>query len=235
MACDEALLADLERGGSTPTLRFYGWASPAVSLGRHQPAPDPEALARLAALGLEWVRRPTGGRAVFHGPPAAELTYSIAARLDDPALGGSAAAAYQRIHEGLSAGLERLGVPAALAPRSPSSRRGRGIRPTSRLACFGASVPWEITAGGRKLVGSAQLRGRVAFLQHGSIPLAGHQRELEEVWPGSLDPGTVTNVSQAAGCPVSFQEAAAALTLGFAAALGIELMRPGERPMRWRG
>ena len=220
MAVDEELLAAVERGGAPPILRLFGWSPPAVSLGRHQPDPDAVALARLAARGVDCVRRPTGGRAVYHGPPDAEITYSVVAPLDDPALAGGLAVAYRRIHEAVAMGLETLGARVELAPRS------RAIRPTSRLACFAASVPWEITAGGRKLVGSAQRRGRTAFLQHGSIPLGGDQEVLREAWPDSLAPDAATTLAEAAGRAVGYDEAASALASGFRIRLGVELRRP---------
>jgi lipoate-protein ligase A len=223
MALDEALLAAVERGTFPPVLRLYGWDPPAVSLGRHQPDPDPKALARLEALGVDWVRRPTGGRAVYHGTPDKELTYSVIARLAEPPLAGGLALAYLRIHEALAAGLARLGARTTLAARVYRPR----IRPVSRLACFAASVPGEIMSDGRKLVGSAQRRDRKALLQHGSIPLAGDQRALEEAWPGALEPGTSTTVSSAAGRRVCFVEAASAIAAGVAETLGVELT-PGE-------
>lgn len=231
MACDRVVLAAVERGAAPATLRLYGWSPPAVSLGRHQLDPDGAAAIRLAALGVDWVRRPTGGRAVWHGPPSDELTYTVVARLDDPALAGGLGAAYRRIHQGLAAGLARLGVAAALAPRARV--RTVAIRPTSRVACFAASVPSEITVAGRKLVGSAQRRGRTALLQHGSIPLAGDQRVLDLAWPGSLAGDAATTVSAAAGRAVGPAEAARAIAGGLRAILAIALepgeLGPGER------
>ena len=223
MACDRAVFDAVERGAAPATLRLYGWSPPAVSLGRHQPDPDGAAALRLATLGVDWVRRPTGGRAVWHGPPAEELTYSVVARLDDPALPGGLGAAYRRIHEGVAAGLACLGVSAGLAPRA----RAVAIRPTSRIACFAASVPSEITVAGRKLVGSAQRRGRTALLQHGSIPLAGDQRVLEVAWPGSLAVDAATTVSVAAGRTIGPVEAAGAIAAGIREILAITL-EPGE-------
>ena len=53
MAVDAALLAEVERGASPPTIRFYSWSPPAVSIGFHQPDPAPAEAARIAA----WTRR----------------------------------------------------------------------------------------------------------------------------------------------------------------------------------
>lgn len=225
MACDRAVLDAVEREQAPPTLRLYGWDPPAVSIGRHQSDPDPEAARALAAYGVTWVRRPTGGRAVYHGPPADELTYSVVAPIGVPPFEAGGRDAYRQIHAGLAAGLRALGVDAQLAP-GPGERSGgmeRPLRPASRLACFAASVPHEITAEGRKLLGSAQRRTRGAFLQHGSLPLAGDQRILEEVWPGSLDPARWTTVASAAG-RVDFASAGAALARAFSRALNVRLV-----------
>lgn len=227
MACDAALHASADATDSSPTLRFYGWDPPAVSLGHHQPDPAPDEAARLRALEVDWVRRPTGGRAVYHGGPDKELTYSVAAPLGEAAFSAGLADSYRRIHAAIAAALARLGAPVELAPRSVSRNhldgRAEFIRPTSRRACFAATVPWEIASGGRKLVGSAQRRSRRALLQHGSIPLAGDQALLSEIWPDSLEPGRTTTVSAAVGRPVGFAELAASLAAAFEKSLGAEL------------
>ena len=54
MAIDQAIAEACAAGESLPTLRFYRWQPPAVSLGRHQAAEDVD-LARIAALGYELV------------------------------------------------------------------------------------------------------------------------------------------------------------------------------------
>lgn len=227
MACDAALLAAVGRGLAPPTVRFYAWAPPAISLGHHQSEPGPAAAAVLAARGVAWVRRPTGGRAVYHGPASEELTYSVVAPIGLPPLAGGLADAYRRIHAALAAGLRRLGVPARLAPRTTRGAPGRdrpaAVGPTSRLACFAASAPYEITAGGRKLLGSAQRRARRAFLQHGSLPLTGDQRILRETWPGSLDPGHWTTLAAAAGTRFDFDRVAVALAQSLARTLNVSL------------
>ena len=112
--------------------------------------------------GIPWVRRPTGGKAVWHEH---EVTYAVAAPI---AVFGSLRDAYRQIHERLAAALRSLGIPTSLAPYRPTVRPSDG--PTS---CFAAPVGGEIIVRGRKVVGSAQVRRRDAFLQHGSILLDG--------------------------------------------------------------
>src|SRR5436309_414428 len=74
MALDEALLAVHEAGATLPTLRVYSWCQPTLSLGYAQNARQEVDLAACQAQGVAVVRRPTGGRAVFHDQ---EVTYSV--------------------------------------------------------------------------------------------------------------------------------------------------------------
>src|SRR5512142_460873 len=121
MAIDEAIGRAVAERVTAPTLRFYAWAPPCVSLGRNQPLEAVDA-ARCAARGYAIVRRPTGGRAILHTD---ELTYSIAAPDDHPLMAGMVLDAYLRISHGLVAGLRRLGIEAEEAPGS--SRAGPDV------------------------------------------------------------------------------------------------------------
>lgn len=166
MAVDAALV-DSVRAGAAPALRFYRWDPPCLSLGRNQPAAGRYDLDALRAAGVEVVRRPTGGRAVLHHH---ELTYSVVA--PEGVLGGPRAS-YAAINRALVAGLRRLGVAARLQPRT-----GRRAPAPSLAPCFDEPAEGEVVAGGRKLVGSAQLREAGVVLQHGSLLLEDDQREV---------------------------------------------------------
>lgn len=222
MTCDRAVLSAVEDGEARPTLRIFGWSPPAVSIGRHQPDPEHEAIRMLDARGIDCVRRPTGGRAVYHAGIAEELTYSVVAPIGVPPFVGRGRDAYRRIHSALAAALIELGVGAILASDG-TERRLRALRPDDRLACFASPVGDEVTVGGKKLVGSAQRRTRRAFLQHGSIPLAGDHRLLDAVWPGSLDPDAATTVSAAADRTVSYSEMAEHVVRAFERTLNVRL------------
>jgi lipoate-protein ligase A len=176
MAIDQAIAEACAAGASLPTLRFYQWQPPAISLGRHQPNADIDHAAA-AAKGYEIVRRPTGGRAILHTD---EWTYSVAARLDEERLAGGVMDAYLSISNALLAGLQRLGVPAHKAPAT--NRAGSDVS----AACFEVPSAYEITANGRKLIGSAQSRRAGYVLQHGSLPLYGDITRLIDVL--ALDP-----------------------------------------------
>lgn len=163
MAVDQAIAQMCAAGESPPTLRFYRWQPPAVSLGRHQPLADVD-LDAVHAHGYDIVRRSTGGRAILH---IDELTYSVAAASDEPRVRGGVMDAYLRLSNALICGLQRLGLAADKA--AGDVRAG----PNVSAACFEVPSAYEITAQGRKLLGSAQSRRANYVLQHGSLPLSG--------------------------------------------------------------
>jgi lipoate-protein ligase A len=167
MSLDMLLLDRAERHGES-WLRLYQWEPHCLSFGRHEPACRSYDVERIHTLGLDTVRRPTGGRAVWH---ARELTYAVAAPWH---VFGSLRSAYQEIHGVLAEALEALGIETSLAPRARTPALDSG-------GCFTQPVGGEVLSGGRKVVGSAQVRRGSAFLQHGSILLEGDQRLVEEL------------------------------------------------------
>ncbi|HEX9371094.1 MAG TPA: hypothetical protein VF897_08810, partial [Roseiflexaceae bacterium] len=73
MARDEAIAAAHADGATRPTLRLYRWRPACLSLGRFQPSDEVDRAA-CALMGVDVVRRPSGGRALLHD---AELTYAV--------------------------------------------------------------------------------------------------------------------------------------------------------------
>jgi lipoate-protein ligase A len=195
MAVDAALLAEAAHTGRA-FLRLYRFAPPCLSLGRNEPAARYDRTA-IARLGLDVVRRPTGGRAVWHEH---EVTYAVAA--PTPA-GGGLREGYRAIHARLAVALRALGADAALAPDRPTARASARSGP-----CFAAPVGGEVLVAGRKVIGSAQVRQGRAFLQHGSILLDGSQELVRIV---SRERGTgsgETTLAAVLGRPVTFAEVA---------------------------
>ena len=157
MATDETLLASATRGAAT--LRFYAWQPHCLSLGRLQKSLPPAALE--GEVGVDVVRRPTGGRAVWH---AHEITYALAMPLDGlPADARSVSGAYRWLSDGFCAGLRALGLPVEMA--------AQGVR-TQGPNCFAASASCDFLVEGKKLIGAAQFRRDDALLQHGSLLLS---------------------------------------------------------------
>jgi len=170
MARDHALALSLPF--ESAILRLYRWERPTLSLGRNEPTVGRYDPAVLRRAGVDVVRRPTGGRAVLHWR---ELTYALAVPVTT--LGG-ARAVYRWTNTCLAEGLVSLGIPAEIAPGPPG--------PTSLDAgpCFQVAAGGEVTAGGRKLVGSAQVKMRNILLQHGSILVADDQGLLAGLGDG---------------------------------------------------
>jgi lipoyl(octanoyl) transferase len=144
--------------------RLYGWLPYTLSLGFHQSMHDVD-VEGLHRAGYDLVRRPTGGRAVFH---AEEITYSVV--LD--ATRQSVNDVYERVSRALVSGFKNAGYNVEFAGTRQNFHSH--YKKTSSISCFTASSEYEIQLDGRKLVGSAQRRytredGGVTALQHGSI------------------------------------------------------------------
>jgi lipoate-protein ligase A len=118
------------------------------------------------------VRRPTGGRAVFHDD---ELTYSLSLPLSHPIAAGSVTESYEHISAALLLSFYHLRVPMGVGYRDmqPPS--------TTEPVCFDSVSPYEITVNQRKLIGSAQVRRGGRLLQHGSLPLQGDLARICDV------------------------------------------------------
>ena len=155
MALDHALMRRAAARGDA-VFRVYSWSAPTLSLGRNQTArgcyDEPEA----QRLGIAFVRRPTGGRALLHHR---EVTYSATL---PAARGGGPRRTYDFINDILLGALRQLGI-AAGRPETVTAA------PPGPRPCFDAPAAHEITLQGRKLVGSAQWSHDGALLQHGSI------------------------------------------------------------------
>jgi len=208
MAIDSALL-ELAAGEGARFLRLYRWEPHCLSFGRHEPATKRYDREQIVARGLDCVRRPTGGRAVWH---AHELTYSVVAPL---AAFGGLREAYQHIHLILAAALRSLGAVPALAPTAETRSLAPGSGP-----CFSAPAGGELLLDDLKVVGSAQLRQGEAFLQHGSLLLEGDQAVVRDLAGLPAQQRTSTSLSAVLERPVGFGEAAAALAGAAASFLG---------------
>jgi lipoyl(octanoyl) transferase len=220
MALDEALWRGRLAGDGPPTVRFFAWAPPTVSIGYGQRLDADLNLAACRRWGVGLVRRPTGGSAIYHDGPERELTYCVVAGSRDFAGAGELLEAYRWIAQALVEGLGRLGVPAEMVAVVPSASRPPAF-------CFARTGSYEIEVAGRKLVGSAQRRRREGFLQHGSVMLGVDAERLRALFPAEGDPlAGMTTIEAAIGRRPGFDEAAAALAEGFTRAHGIEL-RPG--------
>ncbi len=138
----------IEANSKDAFVRFYNWSPKCISLGKNQPFEE-----FYNDLGIDIVRRPTGGRALLHDK---ELTYCFVSPIKR---GQSIIESYKEISDALILGFKNLGI-----ELNYSGERSKNLRYCMNISC-GADVSYM----GRKLIGSAQFRSRGYLLQHGSI------------------------------------------------------------------
>lgn len=222
MAVDEAMVHAVGEGRIPPTLRFYTWSRPTVSLGMLQRIPGGVDLPACQRLAIPLVRRPTGGRAVLH---AQELTYSVVAPLLGPWRTLSVSETFGLVSRALILGLDRLGVTALVGDSgSETADRDR------TRACFQVRRMPAVLVAGRKLIGSAQRRFRRALLQHGSILLdfdPALHRLVFPSWPRQDSSGGITHLHCLLGTLPSIQVLMRELAAGWQQAFGAACL-PGE-------
>ena len=195
MAADSTLLSAAQRGQAW--LRLYQWNPACLSFGRNEPALQRYDRERIAQFGLNVVRRPTGGRAVWH---ATEVTYAVAAPVSTF---GSLSETYAVVHRLLAHAVSHLGLSAAIATRPAAGHAGLGAG-----ACFASPAGGEVVLDTGKLIGSAQVREGTAFLQHGSILLQNDQDVVSSVTRGNAAAPVAASLSHALGRSISFEEVA---------------------------
>jgi len=142
MAIDEAIAEMISFNEAGPTIRFYGWDPSAVSIGNFQNLDDEIDVERCRELGIDIVRRRTGGGAVYHDKEG-EITYSVIC--PEPMVDKDINAAYRQICGWIVNGLKMVGITAEFRPIN------------------------DITVKGKKISGSAQTRRSGIFTQHGTV------------------------------------------------------------------
>lgn len=229
MALDRALLESSGDGGFVPTMRFYRWSPPAVSIGRFQDIEDLK-LDVCAERGIEVVRRPTGGKCILH---LDDFTYSI---VFPPGAGlpEKVVDAYTVLCQGIVESMRQMGLDAAV-----QCREGENYT-AIKGACFAAATQADLECCGRKVCGSAQVRHSGSVLQHGSILIADNSRLLFELMnfesSDSREAGLRDYRRRCAsldglGCHASWGEIAECFLEGFSRVFGVEVVN-GELSAR---
>lgn len=213
MGLDEAILDSVAAGEALPTLRLYGWAPPAISVGYFQGILDEVDIETCARQGVDLVRRITGGGAVFHDK---ELTYSLVLPEGHPLAPSSIQDSYRLLCSGIVAGLEDMGVAAEFAPIN------------------------DIVSAGKKISGNAQTRKKGCLLQHGTILLAvdiekmfGLLKVPKEKALGKMIADVkarVSSLSEILRSEISFEETVSAMQTGFSRALGLDAQAAAALP-----
>jgi len=226
MAIDEAIMIAHREGLVPPTIRFYQWSPPAVSLGYFQDLKKEIDVDSCRNLGIDIVRRPTGGKAVLHDK---ELTYSFTIRENHPLVNNSILETYKKISGGIIKGLFYLGVTADLVPLREKSRI---YHSDLKSICFSVPSQYEVQVEGKKIVGSAQVRKREIVLQHGSLLI---ELEKDKLFSVFNFPSTqirerlktkfnATSLEEILKRKITFSELSAILPRGFEKEFGVKLL-----------
>jgi lipoate-protein ligase A len=207
MAIDRAVLVANSERKVPPTVRFYTWCPPAISIGYFQSLSEEIDLKRCNDLGVDYVRRITGGGAVFHED---ELTYSIVIPENHPQIPKNIMESYCRICGAVLKGLKNQGINSSYVPIN------------------------DIISNGRKISGSAQTRKLKTVLQHGTVIL---DVDIEKMFSLLLVPNEkirdkmisdvkqrVTSVKNILGDYVSFNKLVKAMKKGFEQEFNVKLI-----------
>ena len=224
MAIDEAILRARIAERVPNTLRFYRWKPSAVSIGKFQKPENEVYLDNCRRLGVDVVRRISGGGTVYHDAED-EVTYSLIAKTEDLGV-TDIAAVYARIYAGIADALRLMGITADFNEGDAKN------------------CP-NLTVKGKKISGSAQAHKSGIVLQHGTlllnvdlermftllrVPWAKTRVEVVEVAKNKH-----TSIKSELGHAVSAETANNALSVGFKNAFGIQLtegeLTPFEREL----
>lgn len=203
MAIDEILLRSVSKGDSPNVIRFYRWRPSAVSIGYFQSLRDEVDLDMCKRLGVDVVRRITGGGAVYHDFDG-EVTYSVIAK-EGSGIPRDILDSYRVICDGIVRGLEKLGLKGEFKPIN------------------------DVVLGGRKVSGNAQTRRMGCILQHGTILVDLDLKAMFKVLKvGGVKISDkalksieerVTSIRRELGKPITLEEVYKALVEGFEEAL----------------
>jgi lipoate-protein ligase A len=208
MAIDEAILLASVTGSIPNTLRFYRWNPSAVTIGKFQKLKNEVNLENCKRLGVEVIRRISGGGTVYHDSKD-EITYSVIAKTEN--LGTKdITEVYSKIYAAIDHALQLMGI---VADYNEGDQK---------------NCP-NLTVNGKKISGSAQANKSGVVLQHGTlllnVDLAKMFTLLRVPWTNScmqvvnVAKNKITSVQNELGHAVTPETAANAIAHGFAVAL----------------
>jgi len=208
MAIDKAVLKSNSEKKVPPTVRFYTWTPPAISIGYFQSLEEEVDLSVCRDFGVDYVRRITGGGAVFHDK---ELTYSIVIPESHNQIPKKIIDSYERICGAVIKGLKHLGIDSKYAPIN------------------------DIISNGKKISGNAQTRKEKTVLQHGTVLM---DVDVEKMFSLLKVPNEkikdklikdvkqrVTSVKDSLKKDIAFSKAAESMKHGFEKEFNVDLIK----------
>ncbi len=185
MQIDSDLLESaIKEQTSDPIFRLYGWQPACISLGRNQ-KDDFLDKNLLNTLGIDIVRRLTGGRALLHDD---EITYSFICPVDYLKHGENITASYKEISQLLINALKQIGIDTEFGATKQHN--------THFDYCMLISTGADLCYNGKKLIGSAQFRKEGYILQHGSILYDYNPELLEKIFKENVSPDSLTCIKK---------------------------------------
>ena len=213
MAIDRAVLVTSSKGLVPPTVWFFSWKPSAISIGYFQSLEEEVDLDMCKKLGVDYIRRITGGGSVFH---ESELTYSIVIPESHLQIPKNIIASYARICGALIIGLKQLGIKSKYVPIN------------------------DIIIDGKKISGNAQTRKMRTVLQHGTILI---DVDIEKMFSLLKVPDEkikdkfianvkdrVTSIRHVLGEEITFYDVAEAMKKGFEEEFNVELVEGSLTP-----
>jgi lipoate-protein ligase A len=208
MAIDRAVLVVNSKGKVPPTVRFYEWTPPAISIGYFQSLVEEVDLKMCDKHGVDYVRRITGGGAVLHEN---ELTYSIVIPGSHKKIPKNIMDSYGRICDAIIKGLKNLEVESVYKPIN------------------------DIITDGKKISGSAQTRKHKTVLQHGTVLM---DVDVEKMFSLLKVPNEkirdkiisdvkdrVTSIKHVLGKDIPFKDTTDAMKKGFEEEFNVKLVK----------
>lgn len=144
MGIDNAIVELVSKKKSVPTLRFYSWLKPVVTVGYFQKISETVNTGYCRDNNIDIIRRVTGGGTVLHNK---ELTYSFFIPIKNSVIPEEIVASFRGIIDPIIAALKEYSIDASFKPVN------------------------DILVKGKKISGSAQTRKHGVILQHGTIIL----------------------------------------------------------------
>jgi lipoate-protein ligase A len=213
MAIDESILLHRMKASVPNTLRFYCWEPSAVSIGKFQTVENEVHLSSCKQLGVDVVRRITGGGTVYHDSQG-EITYSVVVNKEDLGI-QDIEEVYAKIYAGIAQALKILGTEA-------------DFNEGNVKACP------NLTVQNKKISGSAQCHKKGVVLQHGTLLI---DVDLERMftflrvhWAAApvevarIAEGRITSIKKEIAKKISADEVEQALVDGFKETLHAELV-----------
>ena len=168
MAIDEAIFSS-QKFNSRPTLRFYDWSSTTFSFGYFQRVVEEVNTSECDDLGIDLVRRITGGGTVIHGW---DVTFSAIFPKTTLHVGlpRGISAGYQAISESVTRGLQEVGIEV--------NQHNQSLDSSLPNICITNPAKYDVMINGRKIAGIAQRRNSDGLLFQAYIALDIPSRDI---------------------------------------------------------